>query len=566
MRARSLKSGVAAVIGAMALNAWAAEPRFEVGTAPGQQIRGAQLGAPEMRLSLQDAVALALAHNINLEVSRLGLASARQGLLGSTGIFDPVISSSLGASYSESPSTNSLMGAEVGIQRGREFDLSLGALVPTGGTYSVGWTNSRSRTNSSFYFLNPAYSSGLVASLKQPLLKGFGTDVNRTAIEVARRNRDISRVGFEEIVISTAQSVESAYWNLVYAIDNLRARQHSLMLAQDLLEQTRTRVRIGTLAPIDIVQPEAAVAAREVDIIQAENAIGNAGDVLKGLIGFENPEDWKSRIVPTDALEVTTEHADLDKAIAGALEKRPELRQRQLELEIGEVDLLAARNAVKPQFDLSLNYGYSGVGGDTTGVDPLTGQVIPFISGGWSDPLSQIYHRDYSQWSAMASFSYPLGNHQAKAQLAQRRFDVTTARQNIALQRQAVIQDVRTAVRGLEASVKGIAAAVKSRELAERNLDAEQKKLANGMSTNFEVVKVQDDLAAAQTAELQARVFYRQAVAAYRVASGALLDEMGIAVKGEPEEPEPHTGLKDVGPFQFGHYLKDRSAAPAQKP
>jgi hypothetical protein len=86
------------------------------------------------------------------------------------------------------------------------------------------------------------------------------------------------------------------------------------------------------------------------------------------------------------------------------------------------------------------------------------------------------------------------------------------------------------------------------------------------MSTNFEVVKVQDDLAAAQTAELQARVFYRQAVAAYRVASGALLDEMGIAVKGEPEEPEPHTGLKDVGPFQFGHYLKDRSAAPAQKP
>ncbi|MGD1146317.1 MAG: TolC family protein [Thermoanaerobaculaceae bacterium] len=566
MRTRSLKVGMAAVIGAMTMNAWAAEPRFEVGTAPGQQTRGARLGAPEMRLSLQDAVALALAHNINLEVSRLGLASSREGLLGSTGIFDPVLSSSLSGSYSESPSTNSLTGAEVGIQRGREFDLSLGALVPTGGTYSIGWTNTRSFTNSSFYFLNPTYSSGLLASLKQPLLKGFGTDVNRAAIEVARRNKDISQVGFEEVVISTAQSVESAYWNLVYTIDYLRAKQHSLMLAQDLLEQTRTRVRIGTLAPIDIVQPEAAVAAREVDIIQAENAIGNAGDVLKGLIGFENPEDWKSRIVPTDALEATTEDVDLDKAIAAALEKRPELRQRQLELEIREVNLLVARNAVKPELDLSLNYGFSGVGGDTTGVDPLNGQVIPFVSGGWSDPLSQIYHRDYSQWAAMVSVSYPLGNHQAKAQLAQRRFDETTARQNIALQRQAVIQDVRTAVRGLEASAKGIAAAVKSRELAERNLDAEQKKFANGMSTNFEVVKVQDDLAAAQAAELQARVLYRQAVAAYRVASGVLLDEMGIAVKGEPEAPEPHTALKDVGFLQFGHCLKDQNAAAAPKP
>ena len=565
MRATSLKSGLAAVIAATTLSAWAAESRFEVGTSPGQQVRGAQLGAPEMRLSLQDAVALALAHNINLEVSRLGLASARQGLLGSTGIFDPVLSSSLGGSYSESPSTNALMGAEVGIQRGRELDLSLGALVPTGGTYSIGWTNTRSITNSSFYFLNPAYSSGLLASLKQPLLKGFGTDVNRTAIEVARRNRDISLVGFQEIVISTAQSVESAYWNLVYAIDNLKSKQHSLMLAQDLLEQTKTRVRIGTLAPIDVVQPEAAVAAREVDIIQAENAIGNAGDVLKGLIGFENPDDWKSKVVPTDALEVTTEHVDLDQAVESALEKRPELRQRQLELEIGEANLLAARNAVKPELDLSLNYGFSGVGGDTTGVDPLTGQVIPFVSGGWSDPLSQIYHRDYSQWAGMVSVSVPLGNHQAKAQLAQRRFDVTTARQNIALQRQAVIQDVRNTVRALEASAKGITAAVKSRELAERNLDAEQKKFANGMSTNFEVVKVQDDLAAAQAAELQARVFYRQAVAAYRVASGALLDEMGIEVKGEQEAPEPHTALKDVGFLKFGHYLKDQTAAPAPR-
>ncbi len=565
MRSRSSKAVVAIGIGAIALCAWAAEPRFEVATAPGQQTRGERLGAPEMRLSLQEAVALALAHNINLEVSRLTLASAQQGLLASTGIFDPTLSSNLGGSYSESPSTNQLAGAQVGIQRNGQFDLALGALVATGGSYSVGWTNTRTSTNSSFYYLNPAYSSDLALSLKQPFLRGFGTDVNRAGIEVARKNRDISQVGFEEIVITTAQLVESAYWNLVYTIENLKAKQHSLMLAQDLLTETQTRVRIGTSAPIDIIQSEAAVASRELDIITAENDVERAGDVLKGLLGFENPEDWKSKILPTDALGATTRAVDLDTSIAAALEKRPELRQRQFELEIGETNLVAARNAVRPQLDLALQYGYAGVGGDQIVTDPNTGEVTQVIPGGWNDAINQLGHRDYSQWAALVNFSIPIGNNQAKAQLAQARFSVTTARQNIALQRQAVIQDVRTGVRALEASAKGIAAAVKSRELAERNLDAEQKKFANGMSTNFQVVKIQDDLAAAQTSELQARVLYRQAVVAYQVATGLLLDEMGVKVKSEAQAHEPHTALKDVGFLKFGNYVKDEGAAEAPK-
>jgi hypothetical protein len=156
-----LSAGIVAAVA----GAWAAEPKFEVGTAPGQQTRGARLGAPEMRLSLQDAITTALAHNINLEVSRLSLASAQQALLGSTGIFDPLVKSDLGATYYEAQSTNQLVGANVALQRGREFDLSLGGLIATGGSYSVGWTNSRSKTNSSFYFLIPLYSSGQTFTL-----------------------------------------------------------------------------------------------------------------------------------------------------------------------------------------------------------------------------------------------------------------------------------------------------------------------------------------------------------------------------------------------------------------
>jgi outer membrane protein len=542
--------------------AWAAEPNFPVSIAPGQQTRGVHLGAPEMRLSLQDAIAVALQHNINLEVSRLGLASAEQSFLSSTGIFDPLLQGTTGANYSESPATNELVGAQVALQRGRTFDLSLGKLMPTGGSVSLGWTNSRSKTNSTFFFLNPAYQSGLTFSLSQPLLQGFGTDVTRATIEVARRSRDISRVQFEEIVISTAQAVQSAYWNLVYAIDDLKVKQHSLKLAQDLLDQTRTRVRIGTSAPIDIVQSEAAVAARELDIIVAENAVENAADVLKDLMGFENPDDWTSKIVPTDALEATAESVDLDKSIETALQRRPELQQRRLEEEIGEVNLLVAKNALRPQLNLGLNYGFAGVGGDQLVLDPQTGQVISTIAGGWDNALSQLVNRDYNQWSAGITFSYPLGNTGAKAQLAERRFNLSSARQSTALTRQAIISDVRNAVRGLDASAKAITAAVKSRELAERNLDAEQKKFANGMSTNFQVVKIQDDLAIAQAAELQARVLYRQAATVYRAAVGGLLEAMGIAINEEAQPKEPHTGWKNVSWLRFGHFVKGETGTP----
>ncbi len=570
VRRGNLRCGfaVAVAIGVCA-GVWAADSGLVVTSTPGEQARGARLGAPVLKLPLQDAIAMALEHNINLEVSRLGLASTQQGILASTGIFDPILSANGGGTYASAPATNELEGASKLYQRTRTFGLSLGQLLPTGGTVGIGFTDTRSTTNSSFYFLNPAYSAGLNFSLTQPLLAGFGTDVNRAGIEVARRNRDISRVQFEQIVTTTVQAVENAYWNLEYTIDNLQVKKDALKLAQDLLDQTRTRVRIGTSAPIDIIQSEATVAAREEDIILAENAVGNAADILKGLMGFENLDDWQTEIVPVDALEVTPEAVALDAAIEHGLQRRLELRQRELELEIRETNLLVARNATKPQLNLALGYGLAGAGGDQLVYDQQ-GNVIGTIPGSWEDALRQLYHADFKQWSGALSLSYPLGNHQAEAQLAERRFDLNSARQNLALQRQAVIEDVRGAVRAMEAGTKSIAAAIKARELAERNLDAEQKKFANGMSTNFQVLKIQDDLTAARNTELQARVGYRQALVGYQVAIGGLLDTMGVSIKEGPQPHEPHTALANVSWLKFGNWVRPDATstppAPSPKP
>jgi outer membrane protein TolC len=529
---------------------------------PGQQARGVRLGAPELRLTLKDAVVMSLQHNINIEVARLQLGSADQGLLGATGIFDPVFKTTASVGKSKAPATSLISPST----ESRQFDLGIGAMLPTGATYSVGWTNRRTKYSGpgteEVFYLNPSYASTVSLSLSQPLLQGFGTDVNRSGIEVARRSREISRLGFENLVITTVQSVESAYWNLVYRRENLTVKQQSLKLAQDLLDQTRTRVRIGTSAPIDIVQSEATVAAREQDIIVAENEVGAAADLLKQLLGFELVEDWTSQIVPVDALEAPPAGANLDAAIADALQRRLVLQQRKLEGEISQTNLLVARNNVLPGLDLNVGYGLQGAG-----VKSIDATGRPIV-GGWTDALSQIKDGDYNQWSVGVVLSVPLGNNRAKAAVAQRRFEAETARQNLALERQGVIADVRQAVRGLDASAKSIFAAEKARELAARNLDAEQKKFANGMSTNYQVLKIQEDLATAQAAELNSRVAYRIATVLYHVAVGDLLTKVDINISDKEPAKEPHTFLKDVGFLKYGTHaraeVEPAAAAPAQ--
>lgn len=532
-----------------------AQKPITVDTTSGRQLRGQRLApSKQMTLSLREAIVLALQHNINLEVARLSLASASQGVLAASGIFDPFISLDFTESSSTLPATNQLVGAQVNKQDRRTFNLNLGVLLPTGAQAGVSWTNNRTKTNSTFFFLNPSYTSGLTFSLTQPLLRSFGTDVNRARIEIARANRKLSLLDFERLVITSLQEVESAYWNLVYARENLKVKEQSLKLAQDLLEQTRIRVRVGTSAPIDIVQSEATVAAREQDIILAENAVQAAADRLKILLGFEEPLDFLAEIEPTDSLQAQQQTVDFGEAVQRALQRRPELRSKQVETEIVQQNLLLARSSLLPQLDFSVNYGYSGVGGTFTQRNPQTGEILFRVPGNWDDALQQIWDRDYKQWSAAITFSQAIGNHQAKAELARRRFELAAAAQAAAAQRQAVIAEVREAVRNLEASTKAIAAAVKARELAEKNLEAELKKFQNGMSTNYQVLQIQEDLAAAQVAELQARVGFRQALVAYEVAVGSFLETMGIDLVDTVPEPEANKYWTKVPIFQLSHW------------
>ena len=519
-----------------------------------------------LKLDLAGAYQLALTRNLDLQVGRYDLAMSDTTVRGSGGIFDPALRAWINGDSTQSPTSSVLQGANVYKNRDARFGLSLDTLLPTGAQIGLEATSTRSENNSTFFFLNPQWNAGFTASLTQPLLNGFGTVVNRASIVIAENLRDQTSVGFEVSVIQTLLNVEQAYWELVATREAVKVTEQSLELAQRLLDETEQRVEVGTSAPIDLVQSEATVASRKQEVIYAYNAAGTAEDNLKGFLGFDLPKEWQTRIETTDSYEVEPIELDLDNSIATALEKRPAILQQELEMQRLGLEVKVARNQKLPSLNLTGSYGFAGLSGTSVIEDPVTGEPVT-IRQGWGDAGKQVLQGDFPGWTLGIQYSVPLGNHQAEEQLARARYALDRGEVQLAALRQEIIRQVRFAVRAVEDGAAAIDAAVAASKLAVRNLEAEQTKFNNGLSTNFQVSQIQEALATAQLSEIRARVDYRKALAAYYSATGTYLQSKSVEIV-DPGAPESvHDYWKDVKWMQFVdfHQASDQVTIPAEQ-
>ena len=503
-----------------------------------------------MALGLESAYQLALARNLNLQVGRYDLAIANTDVRGSGGIFDPFFRAWVNGDSSESPTATILEGANVFESRNARFGLSLDTLLPTGAEVGIQGTSTRSENNSTFFFLNPQWNARLTATLMQPLLNGFGTVVKRASIVVAENLRNQTAVGFEVSVIQTLLEVEQGYWELVATRQAVMVTEQSLSLAQRLLDETRQRVEVGTSAPIDMVQSEATVATRQQEVIYARNAAGTSEDNLKGVLGFDLPREWQMRIETTDSYNLDPVQLDLDQSIAIALEKRPAILQRELEMERLDLNVKVARNRKMARLDLTGSLGLAGVSGDSVLEDPVTGEPIE-IRQGWGDAGKQVLRADFPNWTVGLLYSIPLGNHQAKEFVARTRYQRDRGEVELAALKQEIIREVRFSVRAVEDGAAAIDAAVAARHLAERNLEAEQTKFDNGLSTNFQVLQIQEDLAEAELELIRAYLNYRKANIEYRASTGTLLNFLDVDIIDPGQPAIPNDYWKDVEWLQF---------------
>ncbi len=500
----------------------------DLATAPSLRIEGG-----ELYLSLEDAITIALQRNLSLVVERYNQAEAGFRLDESRGIYDVLATADLWTLEEIAPSASNLSGADIQTFEEQSWNFGLAQLLPTGGTVRGDLLNSRQETNSFFATINPAYRTDFDLGLDQPLLRDFGRDATDRLILVARNSLDISRQTFERQVIGTVQAVANGYWNLLEAQYQLRVAEQSLTLARELHDRNRIQVEVGTLAPLELVQSEAGIATREEQIIRAEAAVHAAEDTLRQLLNLERGELWTLPIVADPESEQAQITVDLEPAIAAAIAGRTELESQRLALRNLEVDVEYFRDQRLPQLDLQLRYGFNGLGGDVTERDFLTGEILSQSPGDYGDALDQIADGDFEGWRVGLALSYPLQNRAAEAR---------SAIADLALERGAAVlrdleliveTEVRRAARDLDTASKAISSAEVSVELAERNLDAEQKRFENGLSTSFQVLEIQEDLTAALSRQVASRAAYQRALVEYYRAVGSLPDESGITILAE---------------------------------
>ena len=468
------------------------------------------------RLTLEAAVRQGLEQNLGIQVARFAPQVLDLTIAQLVASWNPSLTTSIAGSSVDTPNTSLFSGAAGPKTTDHRLlsNVSLTQTLRRGGSYSIGWDNSRSTTTNIFSNFSPQVNSSLSVSIVQPLLRNFRIDSVRQQVEVAGKNRDVSNLTLQASILNTSRAVRNAYWDLSYAIAFLKVQQQSLQLAQESLRQNRARVEIGTMAPLDIVAAESEVAQREEAVIVAEAGIDRAEDVLRVLIyDASSPDFWTVRIEPGDEAPFQATPVDVDGAVRRALDRRTDLQQSRKALEATDVNIRYFENQILPEVNAVFDYGLAGLGGSQlVRGDGFPGPIVGRTNRSFGSVLGDLFGNDFPRWTLSLNVRYPLGASPQESTLARTRLQSSQAQAQLKNQQVQVAAQVRDAGRTVQMNQKRVASTRVSRGLAERRLEAEEKKFAAGQSTSFFVFQAQRDLALAQNNELRAVLDYNKAL------------------------------------------------------
>jgi outer membrane protein len=512
---------------------------------------GAALSLPALRaaedepanavhMTLSECLTRALENNLDLRIAKLDPESAGNLVTFQDAFFDPVLGAH--ASYGETDASFQTVRTDILNPPATTSDdadeskttlagVSLAQRLKFGADYAVALDGRKfdqsgdSFNPPNFFNLNTQDTKSVALGLQfnLHLLKGFGVEVNTLNLVLAKNDARISQEELQRRAQITLKAVEDGYWDVAAARAAVRVSKQSLKLAQDLYDLNKKKVEVGTLAPIEITQAEAGVASREEGVIVAENLLSDTEDNLRRLMAVPKDDPlWGQPIIPTDKPKSEGSAPNLDEALATAMQKRPEIRNAQVAYESSELAAKVAKKNIRHTLDLAVNLNSSRYENafDTLAGTPAIPVFTTDINNGKGGP----------DWSVGLVYAYPIGNRAEKATAANAEIDRLRSEITIASTEQDVRVDVRTAVRAVASGAQRVAAAHSNTVLQQKTVDAELKKFENGMSTSFEVLRIQTDLSDAQVAEIRAVLDYNKSLADLERAKGTLLESKGLAL------------------------------------
>jgi outer membrane protein len=552
------------------------------------------LRAGNIYLSLQDAIALALENNLDIQIQRYGRPSAEANLLraqaggllrgvpasvqtsttaalasitggafgtgGNTGAgsgagsasgtiitatgsaiptLDPSFYVAGYWAHHTTPQSNAFTtGTTSLVYNNKVYNAGFQQSFLTGTSYSVNWNNTYTSANSGILDFNPYTTGAFGLTVTQRLLQGFGLAVNNRNIRIAKNNMRVNDLLFKQQVITTVAQVAAAYWDLVSFNENVKVKEQALQLAQKLYEDNKKQVDIGTLAPIEIVRAEAEVASRQQDLVNAQTQVLQEETAIKNALsktGVASPSVADAHIIPTDAITVPqTEPAiPVQDLVAKAIANRPELGQSQINIDSTRIGLKGDRSQMLPGLDVQAVLNNNGLAGTPNAIPSPQGgphSGDPFFLGGSGKVFGQLAKRNFPDYTIALQLTVPLRNRSAQADYILDALNLRT----LELQHQRLVNsvrvDVRNAVIAVQQASAAYHAAVQARVLQEQTLDAEQKKYTLGASTIFFVIQYQRDLAQARSNEVTAISAYAKAKVQLDQSIGSTLDTYRVSI------------------------------------
>jgi outer membrane protein len=558
--------------------------------------------AGNLYLTAQDVVALAIENNIDVEIQRygpllqrevlkralsgnalrqvgLGVAQGPQSVsltgvsvngngigAGGTGVnsgggittllgppiptYDPTISFFANFQHATSPQSNTfLVGLTALTQDSRSYQTQYSQNWSFGLNAQVTYASTWAKVNSPNFALNPYTTGDLDLQLTQNLLYGFGSAVNNREILVQKNNMKVTDLNFKQQLIATISSVLNLYWDLVSFNEDLHSRQEETRTAQQLFEDNKKQVELGSLAEIEVTRAEAQLYTAKQDLLISQTNIMQQETVLKNALsrrGVAIPELVSVHIIPLDKMVIPDkdELRPVEQLVGEAMNHRPDVEQSRLNIKSKEVLLVGIKNSLKPNLQAFAEFTNNGLTGQLTPL-ALGDPGLTYFSGGYSNLLAQIARRNFPNYSAGISLNIPLRNRAAQSDYATSLLEIRQDELNLQKTTNQVRVDVQNAVIGLQQARARYDASVKARILEEKTLDADQRKLALGATTPFQVVQDQRDMANARSNEAQAMANYSHARVQFDQALGTTLDANHVSVadalagKGGPASNVP---------------------------
>ena len=487
----------------------------------------------KLELSLKDYLALVVANNTDVQIQMLSLETPKNAIQRAFGAWDPRAQANFNSTRATTPPISTLEGAAVVKTLSQPLTMSVTQTLSTGTSYTASWGGGKNVSNSSNNFFNPALTSNMAIAFSQPLIQNRGSYVNKLSLMIARSRLRGSEFNQTTQFINLISTAENSYWDLVSARENLRVVLSAEDTAGKFLELQQKQLELGALSPLDIYQAEQTMASRKLDVAQARFRLAQLEDTLRKQIGADlDPDARKIPLVLTETVDVpaTTDPIDREATVQKATATRPDLRAASQNLDIDDLSIHQARNALLPNLALTGNYTTNGRGGVLL---VRAGGNTPLVSipGGLPDALEQMFGFGFSSYQLGLRLTLPIRNRAASADMAdaivRKKQDSLTVRNT----QQTIRLSVLNAITNLESSRESVKLAKIALDYAEKNLDAANKKYELGTGLQLDVSNAQDRKVQAESQVVSNAIQVRKNLINLLVQTGSLLDERGIVIQ-----------------------------------